>query len=475
MNENREDAAVSLAKMTSKITFEDLPSNVLTIIKLDVLDTIATTLAGSAAQGVKEILSLFAEWGGKGESSILVYGDKLPSPAAALVNALQAHALDYDDCDDRGPVHCGSCVIPAALAIAERKGKVNGKAFCTALAIGTEIMCRMGAAPQRRHGFAVSSTMGYFGATAACGKLLNLTEEQMLHALGLAYAHTAGERQCVQDGALSKRLGRAGLVARGGVLSSLLAQKGITGATKSLEGTYGLYNVYYHGEYDREVLLSGLGDRWDIADFLGFKAFPCCSETHGPIGAALAVAKEHDIALDEVLEIVVKLKSETAYNTTCVPIKTKSAPRNTVDAQFSTPYTVAAALADKKVNIDTFAEQAIRRGELICLAQKVKPVLEENAVLDESIASVNRNNTGAKVEVVMKNGEIYRGKVDFRKGNPKNMMTHKEFVEKLYDCATYAVNEIPPANLENLISLVGELQQVDDISKLVDLVACPRK
>ncbi len=138
------DVARVLARNVVSIKYEDLPAEAVEAAKKDILDTLATTLAGSTGDGIKVVQELVSDWGGKRESTIIVYGDKVPSLNAALVNATMAHAWDYDDYHGLAGVHAGVSVIPASLAIAERRGKVTGKEFITAIALGIDLMCRLG-------------------------------------------------------------------------------------------------------------------------------------------------------------------------------------------------------------------------------------------------------------------------------------------------------------------------------------------
>ncbi len=142
------DAAIAFAKLAAKQRYEDLPAAAIEVTKKDILDTLGTALAGSTAEGAKELIGLVEELGGKPESSVIAYGSKVPSPQAALVNGFMARSPDYDDTHDVAVIHTGTTVIPAAFAAAERKGAVSGKEFITAVALSIDMICRMGLAKQ---------------------------------------------------------------------------------------------------------------------------------------------------------------------------------------------------------------------------------------------------------------------------------------------------------------------------------------
>lgn len=94
------DAAIDVARMLAKIEFRDLPSDAKDACKKDILDTLATAIAGSTATGIQEVSKLICGWGGKKESSLIAHSAKVPSPAAAFLNSLMGHSLDFDDTHD---------------------------------------------------------------------------------------------------------------------------------------------------------------------------------------------------------------------------------------------------------------------------------------------------------------------------------------------------------------------------------------
>jgi len=291
----QQDAAFDLSRNAVNAKFEDLSSDAVEVTKKDIFDTLGTTIAGSTSAGGKEVVEMGREWGGEPESTIVSFGGKLPSYMAAFINGTMSHALDFDDTHDNAVLHVGPAVVSTSFAVAERMGKVSGKDFMIAVALGIDVMSRMGLATKRpihEGGFMNTPVYGYFGAAVAAGKLLGLNEDQMINAFGIAYAQAAGNVQVNVDDehALTKRLS-VGFSAKGGLLSALLAQKGLTGARYSLEGRFGLYNLYQRGEYDRDMLHRGLGKQYEVTN-LSFNPYACCRQIHAHIEAALQL--KHD-------------------------------------------------------------------------------------------------------------------------------------------------------------------------------------
>ena len=225
-----DDAAWSLAWHVSRTGFADLPASAVESARRDILDTFGCMLGGSGSPGIDEPFAVIARWGGREESRVLLRGTRLPAPQAALLNASMGHALDFDDTlDTGGSIHPGVSVLGSVLAVCDSLGGVSGRDVLLAVALGLDVSCRIALASTLDRGWHRTAAIGVFGATAAAVKLLGLPPKQMLAAFGIAYSHAAGNRQCILDGALTKRM-QAGQAANAGVFSAVLAQTGFTGA-----------------------------------------------------------------------------------------------------------------------------------------------------------------------------------------------------------------------------------------------------
>jgi 2-methylcitrate dehydratase PrpD len=456
------DRINTMARNIIETNYEKLPPDVVDVTKRLVMDTLAVSLCGSAETGVKELLDIFKNWGGKEESTVWVYGGKLPCISAAQMNATMVHASDYDDTHDPSPLHTGVVAVPTALAIAEMLGGVDGKKIITAIALAADFTIRMCMACKISmfdSGWHYTTLHGNFNAAAVAGKLLGLDEERLISAFGLAYHQAGGNGQCVDDGTLAKRIG-PGLAVRDGIIAVMMAQKGITGARNLLEGRYGLYNIYHRGEYNPEVLTANLGERYDVID-LSFKPYPCCRNDHPSIDATLALMNEHNIKAEDVESVAVSVSSG-AEKALCEPLDIKRNPRTIVDAQFSIPWAVAVALAHGKVGLGSFTEQAIKDRTVLSLSNKVTPKRDE---------SLNKRGvTPAIVEIKVKNGKVYSKRVDHPYGSPETPMGMDALGEKLRDCASQAARPVGTDNVEKIIQLVSRLEAVSDVEQIARLL-----
>lgn len=459
------DATYLFAKNFSIVKYEDLPAEVVEATKKQILDFFGVALGGSSEVGVNEIMELAVEWGGAPQSSVMTWGHRLPSPHAAQVNATMAHSLDYDDVHEVAVMHPGVVTLPTALAIAELKGGLSGKEFITAIALGSDLICRLGLATrpgQNIHAFGwhLTTLYGYITAAAVASKVLGMDEEGMINAIGIGYHQSAGNGQCVKDGALTKRMG-PGLAVKGGITAALMAQKGITGAKNCLEGKAGLYNVYHGGSYSRSILIGELGTRFEGVN-VSIKPYPCCRGVHPSIDAALTLVKEHSIAAEEVESILISC-GEGTYGLLGAPLEVKAKPRNFVDSQFSLPWGVATAVARKRAAIEDFTEVAIHSQDIMDVASKIM------VEIDPNLSRANEMEP-TRVRITMKDGKVYAEQVDLPTGTPKRPLSFADVERKFLDCIEHAERRIPAANAEKLVKLVAQLEEVGDVRELIELV-----
>ncbi len=460
------DAAYLFVKNFTDVKFEDLPVDVVEATKKQVLDFFGVALAGSSKVGVTEIKELVVEWGGAPQSSIISWGHQVPAMNAAQVNATMAHALDYDDVHEIAVMHPGVVALPTALAAAELKGGLSGKEFITAIALGTDFICRLGLATrpgQNIHvfGWHLTSLYGYMTAAAVAGRVLGLDEEAMINAIGIGYHQSAGNGQCVKDGALTKRMG-PGMAVKGGITAALMAQKGITGAKNCLEGIHGIYNVYHQGSYSQHALIGELGTRFEGVN-VSIKPYPCCRGVHPFIDAALTLVNEHEIAARDVESILISC-GEGTYGLLGAPLEVKARPRNFVDSQFSLPWGVATAVARKRAAIDDFTEVAIHSQDILDVAGKIDVEIDPGLNRADVIEP-------ARVRITTKDGKSYVEQVDLPTGTPTRPLSFADCERKFRDCIGHAERRIPQANADKLVSLVARLEEVDDVRELMDVAA----
>ncbi len=447
------DAIHSFIDFLEETEFGNLPEEAIDRAKRFILDTLGVAIAGTSAPGCKETLQTYGDWGGREEATVWFYGRRLPTYTAGLMNSLLSHARDFDDVFDKSALHALATTFPPALTLGEKK-RVSGQDLITAVVCGVDVVVRMGLAIRRPLSWIRTATCGGFGAVAVAGKIFNLSREELLHAFGIMYSKTAGNAQCLLDGGLSKRLQPAFAVSDA-IQSVALAMNGINGATEVLEGPYGFFNLYEHGDYDRNKLTKNLGKHYHILD-LSFKPYPSCRMTHATIQAVLELREAYGISPDAVAKVrtwVSPMVKEMVGN----PFVIRDNPQ--VDAQFSIPYTVAVALTKGDVFIEDFEEEAIRSPELKALADRV-----EVEILDTLEA---KDMQHATVEISLRDGRRLQARTEALKGSPKMDMDWDACVEKFRKCVAFIESPMDGMKIEQIITDVKSLETLKDVSTLV--------
>ena len=452
------DLIKALARNVVETSYDRLPGEVVKSAKLGFLDTVGVLVAGSKSAGCEAVIELVKEWGGAGESTVLIHGGKVPAQNAAMVNSIMARALDFDYVALKG-MHLGASSIPTALAIAEKRGGVSGRELLAAIVAGEDLAMRIHMATSYA-GFDPTGVSMVFGTAAIAGKLLGLTEEQMLDALGIAFNQAGGSFQSNIDGSLAVRVIQ-GLISKNGIEAALLARKGITGVSHVLQGTWGFFRLFSKYEPDLDSVVAGLGQEYRV-DRVWFKRFPSCGATLSATDATLKLVEEHDIQPEQVREVVVKMYGAATYNLVGKPFEIRRNPE--VDGQFSISYTIANAIVRRDSRIEHFFASAVKDERIVELASRV------HATIDGEVKEMGGMHGSVIVEVLLEDGSKHRKFVKFPRGFPDDPLNEEELRQKFADCMAAAPVTLPDGAQDKIVSLVDRLEEVDNIVDIVPLL-----
>ena len=453
-----EDPSFALARHVTATRFGDLPEATVAATKRDILDTFGCILGGSGAPGIDALFRLADRWGGREESVVLLRGRRLPAPQAALVNASAGHALDFDDTHDAaGSIHPGISVLASGLAVADAIEGVDGRRFVLAAALGLDVSCRIALASTVDRGWHRTACIGVFGAAVTAGLLLGLNTEQMRHALGIAYSHAAGNRQCILDGALSKRL-QAGQAASAGVFSAFLAREDFTGAHNIFSGRYGFLELYQPGGADASLLSSELGLAFR-GDGLSFKPYPCGRPLHASIDAALALRTKAGLTGTDQIEEVTIAVDQAVYADQFESGPSKRRPTQVVEAQFALPFLVAIALVHGRVGIGDVA--GLGDAATLALADRIKG----------QSAPGRKSRDWAAISARLTDGRVVTVETLDPIGSPDKPLSRDSMRAKFRDCAANAVRPIEAAVVEAALDRLEGLDQMADIGVLTRIFA----
>ncbi|CAM5489289.1 MmgE/PrpD family protein [Eoetvoesiella caeni] len=454
------DAIYAFADYFLSTRYEALPADVIAVTKAQILDTVAVALPALGADGIKQLYAWSKETGGKPESLVLGTDTRLPAEKAARLNASMAAALEFDDTYEPSLLHASCVTIPVALAVADLAGGVSGKELITAVATGTDAACRLSRAGSPGVspfivGWDPTPMYGFLAASLVAGRLMGLTREQMVAAAGLAYHQMSGNAQASIDGTHAKRLG-AGFAAYGGIMSARLARRGVYGSFHVLDGSKGLFKQYHGGKYSKESLLGGLGTSY-AGPGIAPKPYPSCRGGHVAIDAALDLVKHNDIKPDDV-ELVTVYSPPAEMMLLGLPLEKKQNPRTIVEAQFSNPWMVAAAIQDREVALRHFTSEALERTDLKALAKRVV------TVKDDSLVRPDGGPGFVRLEIKTRSGKVVTKQVKYAKGDPNNPMTPDELERKVHECTDAA--GMKRAQATDFMHRILHLESEPDVSRL---------
>jgi 2-methylcitrate dehydratase PrpD len=352
-----------LVECIADIEYRRLPDAAIEMAKQVVLDGIGVIMAGyHEPLGLGRIVVDYTRMIGGAPQATVVGGGFLTSmPNAAFANGTMAHALDFDN--TWYPLnHPTSPTLPVILALGEYFG-FSGETLIAALVTAFEVQGRLRLAAtglETGKGFHKPGTTGTFGATAAAIKALRLDARQAAMALGIAGSRAGS--MSLNTGSMTKS-SHSGHAARVGLESALLAQQGFT-AHEDIFGPGGFFDTFLNGNAEPERLIEGFARPLRMLDpGVGFKKYPSNYFTHRGIDAALALRARQGFDPTKIDRVCVQFPRFDYVD--------RPKPASGLDGKFSIQYTVAAALLDGEVNIDSFDNERRFRPDMERLLPRV--------------------------------------------------------------------------------------------------------
>lgn len=458
---DQRDLVHYFAEHAANITYENLPVEARLAAKKSILDTLGVMLAASGSEpAVRGVVEIVKESGGAPDCTILGFGGRAPAIMAALANGALAHCLDYDDQTPWGQ-HCASSIVPAAFAVAERRGGVSGKELITAVAVGQDIFGRLRCNVEWKKDWNLSTVLAVFAATASAGRVMALSAAQIGHALGIATMQSSGIMEMVAGRGSDLRGLYAGFSAKGAVLAALMAQKRITGIDRAFEGKYGFMNSYFGGGFDRERILGGLGSHFFGSGTL-YKRWPCVGTAHSHMKAAIDITEQHNVVFSDIAEI--RLHVGDYHDLMCQPLAERRAPATLADAKFSLPFLVSVAIARRGMSVSDFSESGLRDVQVLELGRKITLVRAPD--LDWKLELPL-----GRVEIILNDGRRWLQEGHNVPGNSENPMNWADICTKFRECASVAVNPVPiPAQIK-AEDLAWRLEELPDATELIRCLA----
>ena len=443
-----------------------LPDDVRASVRQRVLDIAGISLAALSLDTSQAVIDFAREQGGSARARAIGSADRLPANQAAFVGGVLAHSLDYDDTHLPSILHPSASVIPAALAAAQSAGR-NGADLIAAIAAGIEITVRLGMAGYVEaeknsiffeRGQHATSICGAVGSAAAAALLYGADADGVMHAMGIAASMASGIIEANRGGGTIKRM-HCGWAAHAGVTAAELGARGITGPATVFEGRFGFFEAFLSGRYDAAAITDELGARWEVPGIF-FKPYPANHFTHAGIDAALAL-RARGVAPADIESITLGVAGPTV-RTIGEPLEDKRAPKTGYQAQFSGPYTVAAALiggGGLGLGLDDFTDELAVEPQRRALAGKV------TVTADQRCEAIYPHQFPAVLQARLRDGSTLTEEVLTNRGGPQRPLSDEELNEKFSDNARRALGAEQIARTKDATKRLAELT---DVSELLD-------
>jgi 2-methylcitrate dehydratase PrpD len=453
--------ASELAQWTSRVTFEDLPADVVRATKLRVLDVIGLALAGSSTPFGQSVRDAAVAMSTPGRARIFGTGEGVTVTMAAFANGAHSQALEYDDTHIESIVHMSSPSVAAALALAETR-QVSGRELIAAIALGNEISCRAGSvAPGQFHrrGFHPSGLFATFGTAYLAARLLELDAETTARAAGVCGSFASGILECWVDGTQTKFL-HPGWSAQSGIAAAFLARAGTTGPAEVFEGRWGLFATHLQDDTAPKYLsrlTQDLGTRWDSRNS-SFKPFPAAHVLHPYISAMLRLRNARDVRAEDVESIDCPV-APFIVPIVCEPAEEKLAPASDSHGRISLQYSLAEALVRGALGRYAYSEANLRDPAILAVTRRVR------YHVDTSFPGPGRFKGG--VTVRLRDGRTLSEVEEYNRGSVENPMTDAELRAK-FDENSEGI--LDTAARDRVVATIDHLETVADARTLVDLI-----
>lgn len=345
-----------------------------------------------------------------------------PPAEAACLNAIVAHALDFDDVGLEG--HPSVVLMPALLAAHEVWG-VRGFALVQAWAKGYaawgELHGRMKVHLHGR-GWHPTAIFGTVAAAAALAAARGLDATQATHALGIAASCAAGV--VANFGSMTKPL-QVGRAVRAGFEAVAWAEAGLSASPDALDGAQGLLAAL--GGPGGARLEGGLAEGFAhtlIRQRPGIKKYPVCYAAHRVVDGVLELARRHALAASEVSQVDATISDITAG------VLRHHEPATLAQARFSLEFCVSAALCrgalgQREVSEPVLADPAVR-----ALIPRVRThTIAAGCPIEPSFAYEDR------VVITCRDGRVLdSGPIRFALGHAQRPLDAAQLREKLMAC-----------------------------------------
>jgi 2-methylcitrate dehydratase PrpD len=450
VNDKLGNHTVRLSQFVAGLSYEALPDTVIDGTKRLFIDWFGSALAGkdhvtvSAFRGFAQLMGPQA-LAPASHSTVLCSQEKTSAYFAAMINAAASHVVEQDDLHNSSVLHPATVVFPAVVAIAEERN-LDGKKVIEAVVAGYEVGIRVGEFLGLSHyeHFHTTGTVGTVAAAAAVAKALDLTVDQVGHALGTSGTTAAGLWEFLRDGADSKQVHTAHAAATG-LMAAILAEKNVTAGRDIFDGAHGM-GAAMSSDANAHHLSANLGERWALLE-TSYKWHASCRHTHPAADALQAIMQRENLAADAINKITAYVHQ--AAIDVLGPVRY---PTTVHQSKFCMASVLGLIAVFGEASLKTFDDYALQDTAVLAFHDRVE------MVFDETIDAAYPKKWTSRVVVETKSGEIYESYVETPKGDPENPLSFSELTNKALTLAAYPSEPLELTQVQAWLDGIAKLE-----------------
>ena len=217
------------------LEYEDLPEDVIPHRQAQLLDTDQLAFGGYAAGPSRSPSSIAGDVSSKQPATVLIDGSKTSPELAVFANDVMIRYLDFNDAFvslTHGAGHPSDTI--AALLTPAEIGARSGRDLITATVLAYEVFCKV-ADVFDYLGNGIDHSVAGIAAVVGASRLMGLTPQQMVHAIGIAVSEMPATRQGRADRTVELESLRRCRCLSGAIFAAQLAQNGMTGPGQIFE------------------------------------------------------------------------------------------------------------------------------------------------------------------------------------------------------------------------------------------------
>jgi len=442
------------AEYISSLKYEMIPNTVIDQAKKLILDTIGCTLGGSQTETVSIFLDYLLKGNKNPESTVIGHNLKISCQDSVFINAQMGHILDYDE-TYKNIAHPAATTLFPALSIGEIKQK-SGKDLLVAFIVGYDLAARIAAAmlPSRKRRERVwpFGTFHIFGAVSSASKMLSLSTEQNIHALGIAgaTAPVPSTRRYMDKPCMIKNCN--GWVARAGLDAAYLAANGLTGLDNILDGDTGFWIMAGSDNCNYSLLQQNLGEEFEVINS-SIKPYPSCKWTHSTLEAFDQLKKQKNLQLDNIQKCICRSNSYVCdYMASDTSIETME------DAWTSIRWGIAMLCLGVPRGPAWFNKEYFNNNQVLDIMKRVE--LQPDPAVDKEFPE----KLISTVEVITVQGDKHISRVEIPKGDPERPLSWNDICQKFNEMVSPIIGS---NHSKTVINIIRNLEEQTDLSILL--------